>query len=630
MKRFLSILLIAASLICLYGDYVNITDIFACKTYWEETTSKSEDELNALGAGLTKLKRNRKAYNKAVKQLARGRKSLKTAEAKYAATGSRVAALKSEYKDGVSAYKDLSSLIKEISNARSKYKVWKTVYDKLKTGRNTIVKTVNGPDPDKLSTVYDMLLVDIAVLISDSDEQKAFKNAVKSIVSNKKQTAAGYTKFASDCDWISKTADSLFTRELEYYKAANAVYPTGSGRTAKDLIAVLNSSQETFEAAVKLEMIYLVDEALARDFVGLAKEGDYETAKQIRTHAIAVKKESLASCVKLRWLRYYVTNNMKTYSVTAKKYAGKLKSVQNTIAGQVSSISSAVLGNSTYKSAVRRSMGMKAVALLEDYSKKPNKLHSSKTGFDGFEKQMDTKPGLNESLLKAQKLLYKKNLDVKKAVTAVKTKYSAYNRVYKAYPAKLRSAEAKLAKLEKSIAQYEDGEKQSKKGLKTLVNEKPDGDLESIKDRVGGNENFNDKKGNLDIDKGMEAVDAGEAYLNEAGDMITTELTGRAVGSAASIVAAVLGLLAALLSLFRSNRGGAMLACIAAVTAAGGTAMGMSADTVFSDLAGSTVGNLPWIAAMVLTGVAMVFAIVHFSAKIEDPLTDEEKLSSVK
>ena len=82
MKRFLSILLIAASLICLYGDYVNITDIFACKTYWEETTSKSEDELNALGAGLTKLKRNRKAYNKAVKQLARGRKSLKTAEAK--------------------------------------------------------------------------------------------------------------------------------------------------------------------------------------------------------------------------------------------------------------------------------------------------------------------------------------------------------------------------------------------------------------------------------------------------------------------------------------------------------------------------------------------------------------------
>ena len=507
------------------------------------------------------------------------------------------------------------------------------MYDKLKASRNNIVKAIKGPDPEQYNTtVYDMLLGEIAGLINNKDEQKAFKKAVKSIVSNKKETAAGYRKFGSNCAAVAKTVDALFIREVEHYKIANKIYPyTSKTKPAtkvliKEFIEALNASQETYDAAVKLEMIFLEDEGLSIDFVNLAKEGDKSVALDILKNAITVKTESFGNYKRLRWLRYYVTNSMKVYSGTAKKYAGKLKKVQDTIAGQVSSVASGVLGNRSYRNAVRRSMGMKALTLLEKYSKKPNKLNSSNTSFAGFEKQMDTKPGLDESLQKAQKLLYTKNLEVKKDVTSLKTKYSAYNRVYKAYPAKLRTAKAKLKKLEDSIAQYKEGEKQSEQGLRALVNEKPDGDLESIKDRVGGNENFNDSKGNLDIAKGMEAVDAGEAYLNEAGDTIRSELTGRAVGTAAAIVAAVLALLAALLSVFRSNRGGAMLACIAAVMAAAGTAMGMSTDTVFSELAGSKVGELPWIGAMVLAGIAMVFAIVHFSAKIEDPLVDEEKV----
>ena len=615
MKRFLSILLIAAGLFSLYGDYVNITDVLACKTYWEETSKKSEDDLNALGAGLTKLKKNRKSYDKAVKQLAKGKKSLAAAEAKDATVGAKMSKLKSDYKKGVDNYMDLSYLIKDISTARTAYKTWKTSYDKLASGRKSVIKAVSGPDPDKLSTVNDLLTVDIAELIYDKAEREAFTAAVRSL-NNDEQTADGYKTFAAHCDTVSAAVDSLYTTETALYKAAKTIV---SLSTDEELIGALKGSQELYDAAVGLVRRDFIEGDYAQSVVEGAVKGDETDLQTIRDCSDKTAQKQLLNNYKsLKWLRYYVTNSMKTYSTSVKSNADKLAKGQATISKQVSSIASAILGTSSYKNAVRRSMGKKTVTLLEDYKKKKNPLSISSTNFAGFEKQMDKTPGLNASLLKAQKLLYTSRTDLKKDVTKTKTRYTASYRTYKAYPKKLDTARKKLEKLEEQIATYEDGEKASKKGLKTLVNEEPDGDLESIKDRVGGDANFNDSKGNLDLDKGMEAVDAGEAYLNEAGDMITNELLGRAIGTAAAIGAAILALLAALLSLFRSNRGGAMLACIAAIVAAAGTALGESAGDVFSALAGSKVGELPWAAAMVLAGVAMVFAIVHFAAKPEE------------
>ena len=619
-KRFLSIILIAAALFALYGDYVNITDIFACREYWEETSSKSEDDLNKLGAGLTRLKRSRKSYKKAKKQLARGKKSLAAAEARYETAGENMTKLKSEYQNGVSTYKSLTGLIRDISTVRLEYRTWKSTYDRLSNSRNTVIKAVSGPDPDKFSTVRDMLLTDIAELISDKAERKAFTKAVRAL-DNDKQTAAGYRKFASKCDTVSGTIDSLFLTEYNSYQAAKTIAQIKSN---EDLIATLRDSHELYEATIVLVKRDLVEGDDAKGVVDRAMEGSELDIKIIREDSnTAARKEMLKNFNSLKWLRYYVTSSMKTCSSAVKISADKLSKGQDSIAKQISSISSEILGSSAYKNAVRKTMGKKAVTLLEEYSKKPGPLNTSSTNFAGFEKQMDTKPGLNASLLKAQELLNANRNTLKKAVTAVKTKYAASYRSYKAYPAKLENARKKLEKLEKSIAEYEKGEKASRKGIAALVNEKPDGDLESIKDRVGGNENYDDKNGNLDVDKGMEAVDAGEAYLKEAGDTITNELTGRAIASGASIVAAVLALLAALLSLIRSNRGGATLACIATVVAAAGTALAKSAGDVFSKLAGSTVGDLPWTALMILAGVAMIFAIVHFSAKIEEPLTDD-------
>ena len=43
----------------------------------------------------------------------------------------------------------------------------------------------------------------------------------------------------------------------------------------------------------------------------------------------------------------------------------------------------------------------------------------------------------------------------------------------------------------------------------------------------------------------------------------------------------------------------------------------MGAGEYYSDIAGSTVGNLPFITAGVLAAVAVVFAVVHFQAKPE-------------
>ena len=90
------------------------------------------------------------------------------------------------------------------------------------------------------------------------------------------------------------------------------------------------------------------------------------------------------------------------------------------------------------------------------------------------------------------------------------------------------------------------------------------------------------------------------------------------------LISAVLALLAALLSLFRSNRGAAIIACISAVMAAGAAALGSGTSSVYSELAGSHVGNAPWMAAAIIAGVAMVFSVTHFAAKVEDPLTEEE------
>ena len=237
---------------------------------------------------------------------------------------------------------------------------------------------------------------------------------------------------------------------------------------------------------------------------------------------------------------------------------------------------------------------------------------------------MEKNPGLEKSLEAMQKYLTTQKTAASKKVSTAKTKYKNGLKSYNATPKKLETARKKLDNIKKKLAQFESSEKELEKGLNALADTEAEGGLKSIKERLGGKVTFTDKKGHIDIDKGFDAVHAGEDYLNEQGDLIKKEITGRIIATIIGAISAVLALLAALLSLFRSNRGAAIIACISAVMAAGAAVVGSETSDVYSRLAGSQVGNAPWMAAAIIAGVAMVFSVTHFAAKVEDPLVDEE------
>ncbi len=192
---------------------------------------------------------------------------------------------------------------------------------------------------------------------------------------------------------------------------------------------------------------------------------------------------------------------------------------------------------------------------------------------------------------------------------------------YEAAPAQLAEAEQMLAdgraQLEDGkaqLAQYEDGEQQVRDGLATLFNTEADLDLESIADRLGGDGDFDNGDDHLDLDEGLAAVDVGRGYQADDGVLITKEIMARAVGTAGLLGAGVLAVLAAILSFLKKNKGAGIAAILAAAAGAFGAAYGSGAGTYFSDIAGSNVGSMAWIAAGVVGGVALIHAIVHFAS----------------
>ena len=158
---------------------------------------------------------------------------------------------------------------------------------------------------------------------------------------------------------------------------------------------------------------------------------------------------------------------------------------------------------------------------------------------------------------------------------------------------------------------------QVRDGLATLAGTKPDLSLESILDRLGGDDDFDNGDNHLDLDEGLAAVDVGRGYQADDGVLITNEIMARAVGTGALLGAGALAVLAAILSFLKKNKGAGVAAILAAAAGAFGAFYGTNAGTYFSDIAGSTAGNAAWIAAGILGAVALVHAIVHFTAKTD-------------
>ena len=147
-----------------------------------------------------------------------------------------------------------------------------------------------------------------------------------------------------------------------------------------------------------------------------------------------------------------------------------------------------------------------------------------------------------------------------------------------------------LADGKAQLAQYEDGEQQVRDGLATLVGTEPDLDLTSILDRLNGDGDFDNGDTHLELDEGLAAVNIGREYQSDDGDLITKEILGRGIGTAALLGAGVLAVLAAILSLLKKNKGAGVLAILSAAAGAAGAFITSNADTYFSSIAGSTVG----------------------------------------
>ena len=193
---------------------------------------------------------------------------------------------------------------------------------------------------------------------------------------------------------------------------------------------------------------------------------------------------------------------------------------------------------------------------------------------------------------------------------------------YAAAPGKLADARRQLADGRQQLAdgkaqlaQYEDGEQQIRDGLATLFNTEADLELESIANRLNGDGDFDNGDNHLEIDEGLNAVEVGRGYQAEDGVLITNEIMGRAVATGGLLAAAVLAVLAAILSFLNKNKGAGVFAILAAVAGAFGAFYGPAQGTYFSEIAGSTIGATTWVAAGVLGAVALVHAIAHFAAK---------------
>lgn len=630
MKRFLSIVLIAAAVFGIYNYYVNIMDVFACKTYWEEKSSDAEDTLNALGAALNKLKRNKKTYTSGQKQLTKGETSLAASEGKYYQAGGQLSSIKRQISEGESAVSELTQMINAINKVRTEYKSWKKIYDPLAKERkpkveNTIAATLRSPAPEISSakTVVGVVY-GYAKYIESETDRGLYKTAVMNVYKdNKDETADGYKRYASDCKRISDEINKLYDKQSS---AENSLSTLASFNTVEEFSEALNRSPELYDSAVVVVSMDMVNEDDPKAVVDAAMNGsefDFDTFMYCATDSL-VTKELKASTQNLKWLKYNLTDKMGKYAAEINKNVDKLAQSQDSIAKDVQKLSKAMLSDSTMKKYATKAMGSKAISVLEMYAKAPSPLSTNVSDFKKFEYQMDSNPGLDKSLEKAQKYLTTQKTSANKSLSSAKTKYKNALKSYNATPKKLETARKKLDNIKKKLAQFESSEKELEKGLNELANTEANGDLKSIKDRLGGKVKFTDKKGHIDINKGFDAVDAGEAYLNEQGDLIKKEITGRIIATVMGVISAVLALLAALLSLFRSNRGAAIIACISAVMAAGAAALGSGTSSVYSELAGSHVGNAPWMAAAIIAGVAMVFSVTHFAAKVEDPLTEEE------
>jgi hypothetical protein len=214
--------------------------------------------------------------------------------------------------------------------------------------------------------------------------------------------------------------------------------------------------------------------------------------------------------------------------------------------------------------------------------------------------------------------------------------YSDYNAGVDA----LNKGAAQLASGKAQLSVYEDGEDQVAAGLDTLIAQKAimshDGKtvvVESIASRLGDNFSYwalNDdgtvKQVNghnfLDLDACLKAAQAGTDYINDQGDTVTPELTGRVFLYMASFVVCLMGAITGIVGAdasfaHRRLEKATFLGFLTAILAVGANVYGYIGGYTgytYPLEDGTYSGTLQFIALITLAAMAIIFALVASGA----------------
>ena len=574
MKKALSVLLVAAAIFGFYGSAVTVNDLLACKDYWEEAGEKSTADMNKLEDGLNQLKDNEQAYLDGVDQIAEGEQTLAAAEAAYAAApaqlaAARVAIAKGEKElakgkstlDGAKALlKQLKDGVKELQDEEKGYPAWKNGFDTAcKTAPDTVeaLSTDGSLDGDK-----------VAAMLEQTKTQKESLDTAVGALDGLDQVIAGIEEKVPEAYRDSVTMEAPDALKYIAGQLGASAYTTGT-KTANTWI----STCKTLQTMV---------------------------IKNVATNAGDPNMQMINSAAAVKNLQTKAAEGIKSLQGLQQLIAGK-KTIQDKLLPLLDK--KAVKSNDV----VKKQLG--------DVNKIVKGLKGDDKTFEAtMDKIMKAAPGLVSAVSKAVNKGEKDYNAGKQKLASGKSQYAAGLDSYNAAPAQLEDGRQQLADGKAQLAAYEDGEQQVRDGLASLFGTEADLDLVSIADRLNGDGDFDNGDNHLELDEGLAAVDVGREYQSDDGVLITKEIMGRAVATGGLIGAAVLAVLAAILSFLKKNKAAGVFALLAAAAGAFGAFYGPAQGTYFSDIAGSTIGTTTWVAAGVLGAVALVHAIAHFAA----------------
>lgn len=551
MKKVLSILLIAAAAFGFYGGAVSINDVLDCKAYWEDMDKQSSESLNMLKDGLDQLHENTEAYLDGVVQVADGEKELAAGEKEYAA------GLKT-FKDG---QKEYAAGKKTLADGKKQYAAAKgdlnALIDGL-TGLPASVKTLTDGYYGQYWPGRELLAEKIAESLDDSTIDLLSFNLI-------------------GCDKAKLTnAKAVLTDMSSNDKVINGA--------VVDLIEQFGIASGKISSIVET----VNDVPLVGSLLGKFADKLVGSKAQEMVDSIAQLKEFDAG--------------YKTILDGQKQMKDGIKTLTDGILG-------ADMLVTAYKKA----------GLLDEITKLSKTTAFDSPSFAEFVAEAENVSKLAPSAAKVAKGVKSSTV---KQLTDGEAQLKAAEKQLADGAIKLKDAEkqladgrTQLADGKKQLAQYEDGEKQIRDGLKTLMESKADGGIASIGDRIGMDEDFNLKDGNLDFDAAYNGVDQGWNYKADLKVLLERELPGRLIGHGLGIFAGLLALIAAILAFVKKNKGAGILGLLAAVAAGAGAVVVKTVGTELSVVAGSAVGVVPFAALIALTLLGAVAGIVFLASK---------------